>query len=61
MTARPPRRRLDQVLVDRGLVESRNVARGMILAGDVMEADSPVPVLAGADAGSKRRLFGRKA
>jgi len=32
-----------------------------LLAGDVMEADSPVPVLAGADAASKRRLFGRKA
>jgi 23S rRNA (cytidine1920-2'-O)/16S rRNA (cytidine1409-2'-O)-methyltransferase len=27
------RRRLDQLLVDRGLVESRNVARGLILAG----------------------------
>lgn len=30
--------RLDQLLVDRGLVESRNVARGLIMAGSVKVA-----------------------
>lgn len=34
-TAKPPRARLDQVLVDRGLVETRSRAQSMILAGKV--------------------------
>ena len=32
-----------------------------LLAGDVTAVEAPVPALAGADSGSKRRLFGRKA
>jgi len=49
--SRVPRMRLDQLLVDRGLVESRNIARGLILAGHVRvgqvtidKAGSQVPV-----------------
>jgi len=32
-----------------------------LLAGDVTAVEAPVPALVGADSGSKRRLFGRKA
>lgn len=37
-----PKRRLDQLLVDRGLVESRAKAQARILAGDVLVDDRPV-------------------
>ena len=36
------KQRLDQLLVDRGLVESRSKARGLILAGEVSVDDQPV-------------------
>ncbi len=34
--------RIDKLLVDRGLVESRDRARALIMAGDVLVEDSPV-------------------
>src|SRR4051812_40800079 len=40
--ARPKRVRLDQLLVDRGLAESRSQAQALILAGNVRVADAPV-------------------
>jgi 23S rRNA (cytidine1920-2'-O)/16S rRNA (cytidine1409-2'-O)-methyltransferase len=39
---RAKRVRLDQLLVDRGLVESRNQAQALILAGNVRVGDTPV-------------------
>lgn len=39
---KPPRRRLDQLLLDRGLVESREKAKALILAGQVLVAGQRV-------------------
>lgn len=38
-TAKPPRSRLDQLLVDRGLVENRTRAQALVLAGKVRVGD----------------------
>ncbi len=38
----PPKKRLDQVLVEKGLAETRQRARAMILAGDVLVDQRPV-------------------
>lgn len=37
-----PKKRLDQLLVERGLVESRARAQALIMAGNVLVADKPV-------------------
>src|SRR3954467_13719513 len=40
--ARATRRRLDQLLVERGLAESRSQAQALILAGNVRIGDAPM-------------------
>lgn len=63
MTAKP---RLDQLLVDRGLVESREKAKALIIAGEVTvdgqkqsKPGHPVPLDARIDLLSKPRYVGR--
>ncbi|MDP7422410.1 MAG: TlyA family RNA methyltransferase [bacterium] len=42
MSSRKEKTRLDELLVSRGLVDSRNQARSIIMAGDVLVEDRPV-------------------
>jgi 23S rRNA (cytidine1920-2'-O)/16S rRNA (cytidine1409-2'-O)-methyltransferase len=40
--SRPPRRRLDELLVERGLAENRSRAQALVMAGRVLVAGAPV-------------------
>ena len=49
--------RIDRLLVERGLADSREKARALIMAGDVLVEDQPVlKAGAGVDAGARLRL-----
>ena len=59
MKASPPKLRLDKLLVDRGLVASRQRAQALILAGKVLVDDQKVDKAgASVDATSELRLLG---